>query len=245
MLRIAVLLLVALLALILVAATWQRRLLFFPTHESGNNGLSEWRHGQELIGFAREVPAPLNVWLMLHGNGGQASDRAYALPSFSRNDSVFILEYPGYGARPGEPSRASLDAAARQAYRLLRERFPRTPVCVLGESLGSGPASVLSGEHPPPDKIVLVAPFDQLHRVAAYHYPFLPVRLLLSDDWDNVQSLRGYGGRVEIFGMRDDEVIPDRFAKALADSKQGALFREIEGGHNDWAAGGEVAIRNP
>ncbi|WP_026840801.1 alpha/beta hydrolase [Citrifermentans bremense] len=245
MLRIAVLLLVALLALILVAATWQRRLLFFPTHESGNNGLSEWRHRQELLGFAREVPAPLNVWLMLHGNGGQASDRAYALPSFSPKDSVFILEYPGYGQRPGEPSRASLDAAAGQAYRLLRERFPRTPVCVLGESLGSGPASVLAGEDPPPDKIVLVAPFDQLHRVAAYHYPFLPVRLLLSDDWDNVKSLRGYGGRVEIFGMREDEVIPARFAKALADSKPGALLREIEGGHNDWAAGGKVAIRNP
>ncbi len=245
MLRLAILLPVCLLALILAAATWQRQLLYFPTHRSGNNGLSEWRHRQELIGFARKVPSPKNVWLMLHGNGGQASDRAYALASFSPDDSVYILEYPGYGTRPGAPSRASFDAAARQAYHLLRESFPRIPVCVLGESLGTGPASVLAGEHPAPDKIVLVAPFDQLHRVAAYHYPFLPVSLLLADDWDNVDSLRGYEGRLDIFAMRDDQVIPAKFAKALADSKPGAIYRETDGGHNDWADTGRVAVRNP
>ena len=81
--------------------------------------------------------------------------------------------------------------------------------------------------------------------MGSHHYPFLPVRLLLSDDWDNVESLKGYRGRVEIFGIRDDVVIPAKFAKALADSKPGALFREIEGGHNDWSIPGRVAIRNP
>lgn len=182
---------------------------------------------------------------MLHGNGGQASDRVYALPAFSSRDAVSILEYPGYGRRPGTPSRKSLDEAARQAYRLLRSRFPRTPVCVMGESLGSGPASVLAREQPAPDKIVLVAPFDKLHRVGQHHYFFLPVRLLLSDDWDNVESLRGYQGRLEIFGIRGDEIIPIKFAKALADSKPGSVFREVEGGHNDWATPGRVAIRNP
>ncbi len=243
--RILILLLVCLVALVLAAAAWQRQLLYFPTHHSRNNGLSEWRHQGELIGYAREVASPGNVWLLLHGNGGQASDRVYALSSFSGLDSVFILEYPGYGRRPGTPSRKSLDEAARQAYQALRSRFPHTPVCVMGESLGSGPASVLAGQKPPPDKIVLVAPFDKLHRVGSHHYPFLPVRLLLSDDWDNVGSLRDYKGRLEIFGIRDDAVIPMKFAKALADSKPGSTFRVVEGGHNDWATPGRVAVRNP
>jgi len=245
--RILILLLVCLVALVLAAAAaaWQRQLLYFPTHHSRNNGLSEWRHQGELIGYAREVASPGNVWLLLHGNGGQASDRVYALASFSGLDSVFILEYPGYGRRPGTPSRKSLDEAARQAYQALRSRFPHTPVCVMGESLGSGPASVLAGQKPPPDKIVLVAPFDKLHRVGSHHYPFLPVRLLLSDDWDNVGSLRDYKGRLEIFGIRDDAVIPMKFAKALADSKPGSTFRVVEGGHNDWATPGRVAVRNP
>ena len=131
--RILILLLVCLVALILMAAAWQWHLMYFPTHHDRDNGLSEWRHGGALIGFAREVAAPKNVWLMLHGNGGQASDRAYALPSFSNLDSVFILEYPGYGQRPGTPSRKTIDAAAKEAYRLLKSRFPATPLCVAGE----------------------------------------------------------------------------------------------------------------
>ncbi|QXE89097.1 alpha/beta hydrolase [Geomonas subterranea] len=243
--RLGVLLLVCLVAIVLSAAAWQRQLLYFPTHHDRSNGLVPWRDQGELLGFARPVPAPRNVWLMLHGNGGQATDRAYALPSFSLEDSVYILEYPGYGRRPGTPSKETLDRAARQAYLLLRQHYPATPVCIVGESIGSGPACALAGVEPPPDKIVLVAPFDKLHRVGQYHYPFLPVRLLLSDDWDNIKALKGYRGRVEIFGARQDEVIPEKFAKSLAESRPGTVFREIEGGHNDWATPGRVSIRNP
>lgn len=245
MLRVFKLLLVCLVALLLSAMAWQRQLMYFPTHHERSNGLTEWRHNGELFGYSRPVAAPQNVWLMTHGNGGQASDRAYAIPSFSLGDAVYILEYPGYGRRPGTPSRESINEAARQAYLLLRQRYPGRPVCVAGESLGSGPASFLATVTPPPDKLVLIAPFDKLHRVGQYHYPFLPVRLLLADDWDNVKTLRGYRGPVEIFGARADEVIPVRFARALAESRPGTVFHEVDGGHNDWATPGRVSIRNP
>lgn len=245
MIRILILLLVCLVALVLVAAAWQRRLLYFPTHHTESNGLKEWRHEGELIGYSREVAAPRNVWLLTHGNAGQASDRIYALPAFASQDSVFILEYPGYGARPGTPSRKSLDAAARQGYRDLRARFPRTPVCVAGESIGSGPACVLATEQVRPDKIVLVVPFDTLLRLAMHHFPYLPVRILLADDWDNIESLKGYPGRVEIFAAKKDDIIPPAHAKALADSKPGAVLHLVDGGHNDWSTSGQVAIRNP
>ncbi|WP_224983299.1 alpha/beta hydrolase [Geomonas agri] len=243
--RFRLLLLVALVSLVLSGASWQRQLLYFPTHHDRSNGLVPWRDQGEVIGYARVVPSPRNVWLMLHGNGGQASDRAYALPSFARDDSVYILEYPGYGQRPGSPSKEALDLAARQGYLSLRQQYPDTPVCVVGESIGSGPACYLGGVQPPPDKIVLVVPFDKLHRVGQYHYWFLPVRLLLPDDWDNIEALKGYRGRVDIFGAREDKVIPERFARSLAESRPGAVFREIEGGHNDWATPGRVNIRNP
>ena len=238
------LLLVCLAPLVLSGAAC-RQLLYFPTHHSRDNGLSEWRYQGETIGFMRPVENPGNVWLMTHGNGGQASDRAYAIPSFSRDDAVYILEYPGYGQRRGSPSRDAFDRAAKQAYLLLRKMYPTTPVCVVGESIGSGPASYLATVQPPPDKIVLVVPFDKLHRVGQYHYPFLPVRLLLSDDWDNVAALKGYRGKVEIFGASHDEVIPIPFARALAESRPATVFHEIDGGHNDWATPGRVRIRNP
>ena len=243
MIRILLISAAAYLALLTGCALFQRKLLYFPTNHQENNGLSEWRHEGELIGYARHGASPGAVWLFLHGNAGQAADRTYALPSFPVSDSVYILEYPGYGSRAGSPSRSSFDAAAVQAYELLRAQFSDRPVCVAAESIGCGPAAYLATKHPPPDKIVLILPFDTLADVAAKHYPFLPVRLLLRDNWDNVTALSGYQGELELFAAAADTVIPIDNAKVLAASKPAALFHIIAGDHNDWADGAKVRVR--
>lgn len=222
-----------------------RKLLYFPSHEARTNGLTEWRSGDRIIGFARVVPQPKNIWLLTHGNAGQAANRSYALPAFSPDDSVYILEYPGYGRRRGSPSEKAFNAAAREAYELLRAQFPHTPVCAVGESIGSGPASWLGTLDRPPDKIVLIVPFDVLAHVAKGHYPFLPVGLLLPDNWNNVAALKAYAGPVEIFAATGDTVIPVAHARALAAAKPGARLHEFHGGHNDWSRHPLVRIRNP
>jgi hypothetical protein len=226
-------------------ASVQRQLLYFPSHNSGSNGLAEWKHDGQLIGFAREVPSPKNVWLLIHGNGGQAANLAHALSHFSTEDSVFILEYPGYGLRDGTPSMRSFNAAAQQAYEILRERYSNIPVCVVGESLGSGPASILTTGTRPPDKLVLLVPYDALAKVAAEHYPLLPVRLLLRDKWNNIAALANYQGPLEIFAATDDTVIPISHAKALAVTKRQAVLHEIPGGHGAWYSSELVQIRYP
>jgi len=231
------------LLLVLLCALLQRRLLYFPSHHPENYGLAEWRQGGEVIGYGRQVPSPQAVWLFLHGNAGQASDRGYILRSFSDLDSVYILEYPGYGSRPGSPTMESINAAALQAYEQLRARFPGTPVGVAAESIGCGPAAILASAAPPPDKIVLILPFDTLAKVAAGHYPFLPVRLFLRDNWDNVAALKKYQGELELIAASGDTIIPIARARALAASKPSARFNTIEGDHNDWADGGKVRIR--
>jgi hypothetical protein len=223
----------------------ERRLLYYPTHRSGDNGLEPWTRNGELIGYSRNVRSPKNVWLMLHGNGGQASDRVYAIPSFSTEDSVFILEYPGYGNREGVPSKEAFNRAAKEAYLLLRDTYTKIPVCIAGESIGSGPASFVAGLSPAPDKLVLIAPFDQLRLVAKDHFPSFLVDLILKDDWDNVESLSHYPGPVEIFGSSADNIIPNSHAKALAAVVRSSKFVLIEGGHNDWAVPGRVRIMNP
>lgn len=223
----------------------ERKLLFYPTHHSHNNSLTPWIRNNETIGYARKAASPENVWLMLHGNAGQASDRLYAVPCFSGKDSVFIMEYPGYGSREGTPSKESFNQAAREAYLFLRETYPDIPVCVAGESIGSGPAAFLSTLAGPPDKIVLVVPFDRLASVAEEHFPAVLVRLMLKDNWDNIVALKGFKGPIDIFGAEDDEVIPVRHAKTLAESVPGSRLVIIDGGHNDWSEGGRVNIRNP
>jgi pimeloyl-ACP methyl ester carboxylesterase len=241
-LRIGGVLLVIYVAFVVFVYFRQRSMLFFPSHTAPVNGLAPWSDGRATIGYCREVPNPRAIWLMTHGNAGQAADRSYVLQRVSDKDSLYVLEYPGYGAREGSPSRESMNQAAVEAYHLLRSRNPNTPVCVLAESIGSGPACVIADEKPAPDKIILVVPFDSLANAAAEHFPFLPVRLLLRDRWDNVQALKHYTGPVEIFGATDDNIIPIRRARALASQVPNAHFNAVPGGHNDWSDDSEVKI---
>lgn len=182
---------------------------------------------------------------MLHGNAAQASDRIYAVPCFADDDSVYILEYPGYGDRKGAPSQKTFDPAAREAYLFLRETYPHTPVCVAAESIGSGPAASLANLARPPDKFVLIVPFDTLSGVAENHFPAILVRLLLGSNWDNVAALSDYKGPIDIFAADQDEIIPVGNARALAAAVPGANLIIIDGGHNDWSCEGRVQIRNP
>lgn len=226
-------------------ASLERFFLFFPTRRPHNNELTPWRKGEELIGYARLAESPRNVWLMLHGNAGQATDRLYAMPCFAAEDAVFVLEYPGYGRRAGVPSKESFNQAAAEAYLYLRETYPQTPVGVTAESLGSGPAASLATLPTPPDKLVFIVPFARLADVAADHFPAFLVRWVLQSDWDNAAALAHYQGPVDVFGAKDDWVIPVRHARALAEAVPGAKLVIFEGGHNDWAAGCRVQIRYP
>jgi uncharacterized protein len=221
---------------------WQRSMLYYPDHDPVATLLPVWHKDGIAIGFVREVAAPSSVWLMLHGNAGQAAERDVTLPVFPKNASVYLLEYPGYGTRPGSPSRTTLNAAAREAYEELRRLHPGKPVNVLGESIGSGPASYLCSLPQPPDKLFLVVPFDRLADVAAEALPFFPARWLLLDRWDNIEALSHYAGPIEIYGAQDDEVIPVHHAQNLARGLPRAKFHLIPGGHNEWAHGAKVRL---
>lgn len=226
-------------------AAGQRKILYYPTHEPDDPSLPTWLREGRSIGCYRPGADTRTVWLMLHGNAGQAKHRAYALRFFPENQPVFILEYPGYGARPGSPSRESIDQAAQEAYLDLRARHPQARIGVVGESIGSGPACFLGSLENPPDKVILVTPFENLAAVAQGHFPFLPARWLLLDRWDNVEALRHYRGTVEIFAARRDEVIPVRHAQALARALPQAKLHLLDCEHNDWTASGGVQFRLP
>ena len=242
MLRILTLLALVYLVVCAIVYFRQRSMLYFPSHDTLPTSLALWIDGQRTIGYCRETPNPRAIWLMTHGNAGQAAQRDYVLSRMSGRDSLYVLEYPGYGSREGSPSLPSMNQAASEAYQLLRSRNPNTPVCVLGESIGSGPACALAREKTPPDKIVLVVPFDNLAGVAAGHFPFLPIRLMLRDAWDNVESLKRYTGPVEIYAAKDDAIIPLKHARALASQIPNSRLTEISGGHNEWSESDQVKI---
>ncbi len=229
-------------AVVALIAFNQRRMIYFPSHDAVQTTLRPWIVDGQVIGYCRPVENPRTVWLMTHGNGGQAAHRSYVLPRLSDRDALYVLEYPGYGLRPGQPSSAAFNAAAAEAYQILKREFPQTPVGAIGESIGSGPAASLAALPHPPAKIVLVVPFDSFASVAAGHMPFLPVRLLLRDHWDNVAALKDYAGPIDIFAAPADEVIPFKHAQNLAARLPRAKLVELPSGHNDWSASTLVRI---
>ena len=110
----------------------------------------------------------------------------------------------------------------------------------MGYSLGNGPAGRLAQAGRPPDKIVLLAPFDSIAGAAQNRYPFLPFRLLLTESGDNVAALRSYTGKVEIFAGDRDRALT--LAKNLAASVKGARDGEVASGHNELTKKVEVVF---
>src|ERR1041384_5552260 len=120
-------LIIAYLMLVLAMMFFQRRLIYFPTklapavaeHEAAQKGFASWRNANgNIIGW--KLPArgtPQGSVLVTHGNAGCALDRDYlarpihdALPL-----DVYVLEYPGYGARGGSPGLKSFLTAGEEA----------------------------------------------------------------------------------------------------------------------------------
>ena len=209
--------------------------MYFPSHETEKSDLTRWIVDGQTIGYSRKVDSPKMVWLVFHGNAGQASQRSYIADCLPGADSVFVLEYPGYGKREGTSSMNSINAAATAAYAALLREHSGRQISVLSESLGSGPASYLCSLTDPPSRIVLVVPFDNLLSVAKEHLPFLPVSLLMRDKWNNAACLSKYPGRIDIYGATLDNVIPVAHARRLAHTLPSAQYHEINSGHNNWS----------
>jgi uncharacterized protein len=218
--------------------------LYFPSHSKEKSNLKDWVVEEKIIGFCRISDSPKTVWLVFHGNAGQAGNRGYIADCLPQGDSVYVMEYPGYGHRNGTPSMHSINSAAVEAYTTLKASYPSHRIGVLGESLGSGPASYLCSLEDPPGRIVLIVPFDTLLALAKDHFQFLPVSLLLRDKWDNITTLAKYSGRVDIFGASQDEVIPVHHARNLASMIPSARFHEMRCGHNDWSSRNLIKIED-
>lgn len=229
----------------------QRSMIFFPAHadeasllrEAAAQNLEPWRDKNgALIGFRAAAPSddprPRASILILHGNAGFALDRAAYVPLLraaapDRALSLHILEYPGYGARPGTPSQETLLAAASEALALMPQG---EPLLVLGESLGTGVAAGLAGRHS--DRVaglVMVTPFDSLASVAQHHYPLLPVRWIMRDKFPTAEWLRNYRGPAVFLIAGRDDIVPPKFGKKLHDAFPGPklLIVAPDAGHND------------
>ena len=159
--------------------------------------------------------------LLTYGNGSHATGNpGYFdnLQNLGRFD-IYILNYPGYEDRPGTPTQANLFHAADDAMASLSTNLP---LYLIGQSLGTGVAAYLAGTYPDRVKgVVLQAPFNHMSAVAQYHYPWLPVSLLLLDRFASDDYLSHYHGPVGIMLGEVDQVVPPQFGRRLYDGYAG------------------------
>jgi hypothetical protein len=239
------------LGLLAFLALSQRSMIYYPSRNEADSlergaraqGFEPWRSAQgETIGY-RSLAAPGDLRppaaiLITHGNAGYAMHRAdYAQilrnAAPDRALSVYILEYPGYGARPGQPSQADFLGAADQAVSLIPDGMP---LILLGESIGTGVASATAAAHPERVKgLLLLTPFDSLANVAQHHYPLLPVRWIMRDQYPSAEWLRSYRGPVSIILAANDSIVPAKFGQKLHDTYAGPrkLIIADQADHND------------
>lgn len=218
--------------MILVLAGCQRHMMYYPTRTNEENakalartdGLEPWRDAEgTLIGW-RPVNAQdaADIMLLFHGNAGFAAQRGYFAHGFAPYFTVYIMEYPGYGTRPGRPGEKAFYAAATQALEDLAETYPDRQLFLGGESLGSGVTAYLAGTYP--DQIAgvfLSTPFDSLVAVARHHYPIFPVRWFMRDRYPSAQHLENYQGPLALLIAGEDEVVPAKFGQRLAEAYDG------------------------
>src|SRR5258706_10703637 len=130
--RIALLLSIPYLLVLTAVFLGQRHLLYFPEKLpyglslmiAQRSGFEPWQNAAgQAIGWKRisKTNDPHDRVLITHGNAGSALSRVDFADSLKPVGSfdVYIVEDPGYGARPGSPSQPSLCVDADEAILLL------------------------------------------------------------------------------------------------------------------------------
>ena len=202
----------------------QRSLMYFPERvrtAPAAAGLPEAQEifldpadGERIIAWHVPPRGDSPVVIYFHGNGGSIRLR---VDRFQRLVAAGVgllgVSYRGYGGSSGTPTEHGLIEDARAAYAFAAERYPGR-IAVWGESLGTGVAVALASEKPV-THVILDAPYSSTVDVAADLYWFLPVRLLMKDQFRSDLRIKKVQAPVLILHGDGDDIIPMRYGERL------------------------------
>jgi uncharacterized protein len=187
--------------------------------------------GLEAVQTLPETGLPLTHWyyppatpeapviVFFHGNGSNLANSIEKMrPFIAAGFGVVAAGYRGYSGNPGRPSEPGLTADARSLLDWVASQgYGRDRLVYFGESLGTAVAVKMASERPP-SALVLEAPPSSIADVAAAHYWYLPVRLLIRDPWDSLSRIASVRAPVLILHGERDPVVPVRFGRKLFDA---------------------------
>ena len=234
-----VFLLVFYLALIGLMYVAQRSLMYFPDRQrvapaavglpQATEEVLTTADGERVIVWHVPPRDGRPVILYFQGNGGGLSLRVPRFAALASDGiGLVAVNYRGYGGSSGSPSEDGLIADARAAYEFAAARYAAKRIVPWGESLGSGVAVALAAERPV-GRLVLEAPFTSAVDVAAGVYFFVPVRLLMKDQFRSDLRIGKVNAPVLVMHGERDNVVPialgERLFEMIKAPKRFARFR--------------------
>lgn len=214
----------------------QEKLLYYPIKSSFVEK-DKWKPvliQDKTIGL-ESVKKSNKVIILFHGNAGNANMRTYYLNFFPKDYQIVIAEYPGFGLNSEEIlSKENIINDARKLIEIIKLRNPKE-IIIAGESLGTGIASQIASEYNI-NKLLLFTPYSRISDVAQDRYWFLPISLLIKDDYDSVDNLKNYQGKTFLLISEKDQTIPTKFAFKLFDSIHSQKEKIVitNAGHSNW-----------
>ena len=231
---------------------FQRNLIYFPSSHRPEPAdytvpemtvhMLETADNLELLAWYRAPQGPdAPVIVYFHGNAGHIGYRgAKVRPYLDAGYGVLLPSWRGYSGNAGAPSEKGLYADGRAALAFLSEQgIPSARWVLYGESIGSGVAVELArtraqGEEPV-GAVVLESPFTSLEDMAAFHYPWVPMRWLMRDHYNSLSKITAIGAQLLILHGERDRIVPPSFVRRLAEAaNEPNKMKVITGaGHND------------
>lgn len=213
---------------------YQRKLIYFPT--------ANIPHNYEQLQLTHEN-VTLEIIVLNQGKkeailyfGGNAEAVVYSAEDFLSVfplQTVYLLNYRGYGGSSGQPSEAGIFADALFLFDKVLDK--QAIISVIGRSLGSGVATYLASKRPV-EKMALISPFDSITSVAQNIYMIFPVFLMLLDKYDSISRVKEIEAKTIILVAEHDEVIPRKHSQRLIDEfppEQITVKIIADSGHND------------
>lgn len=234
------------LLVLLVLMFFEERLIFHPDRlpwETWDLPGIERAHfkaadGTRLHGWYFPHPRPRACVLFACGNAGNISYRAERFQELSQMHRVSLMafDYRGYGLSEGEPNEPGvlLDARAARAWLAERAKLSQSEIVLMGESLGGGVMVDLASRDGARG-LILERTYTSLPDVAAFFYPFLPVRMVMRNRLDSLSKIADYRGPLVHCHGDIDEIIPFEMGRRLfTAANEPKRFVALPGvGHND------------
>ncbi len=212
------------LALLALLYTQQRRLLFPASSlrvTAAEAGLPEMQDveirtadGERILGWWKPPEPGRALILYFHGNGGSLWNRRERVRLLTRDGrGLLIVSYRGYSGSTGSPSEEGLREDARAARDWLNSYQPER-IVLYGESLGTGVAVRLATERPV-GGVILDAPYTSTADVARGVYWFLPIALLMRDQFRSIDRIGDVKVPLLVMHGEEDAVIPIALSELL------------------------------